>query len=123
MASSHSKRSIPLAQPRARASHKTSTAGKAESDTSTRRRGRPTSRNACRELYRFEEIRNKTVECVEFYTCGEYHCLDVRFQDKTSLVFEIEPTFTLRADHSDWKTGNWRGIKTWPRIRSRALNP
>jgi hypothetical protein len=55
-------------------------------------------------------------------TAGEYHCIDVRFQDKTVMHFVIEPYFTLEPEYSDWKTGNLRRIKRWPPIRSQPLN-
>ena len=71
--------------------------------------------------YRFDKLRGQTVDFVEFYTAGEYHCLDLRFQDKTALTFVIEPSFTVETEHSDWKTGNWRPIDTWPLIRSQGL--
>jgi hypothetical protein len=46
--------------------------------------------------------------------------IDVRFDDKTSLNFAIEPGFTLEAQHAGWKTGNWRPIKKWSLIRSQS---
>ncbi|HEY7402812.1 MAG TPA: hypothetical protein VIB39_04785 [Candidatus Angelobacter sp.] len=69
-----------------------------------------------RSFYRFAEARGKPVDFIEFFTSSNYHCIDVRFQDKTAFHFIIDPTFTLEADYSDWKTGNWRPIKRWPVI-------
>jgi len=74
-------------------------------------------------FYRFNDVAGKTVEFVEFYTRGEFHCLDVRFQDKTSLAFIIEPGFTVEPDYSDWKTGNWRPLKRWRPIQSEGFAP
>ena len=71
-----------------------------------------------RTFYRFEEIKGKTVDFVQFFTVGEYHSLDLRFQDKTTLHFVIEPGFTLETEHASVKTGNWRCLKRWPEIRS-----
>src|SRR5262249_17781768 len=73
-------------------------------------------------FYRFEDVSGKTLEFVEFYTRAEYHCLDVRFSDNTSLTFVIEPGFTVEADHSDWKTGNWHPLKRWSPIRSEGFS-
>jgi len=58
------------------------------------------------------------VDFVEVYTSGDFHCIDVRFQDKTALTFVIDLGFTLKTAYSNWKTGNWRPIKKWPLIRS-----
>ena len=62
------------------------------------------------------------MDYVEFFTMGEYHSIDVRFQDKTTMHFVIEPGFTLGTEYADLKTGNWRPIKRWPLIRSASFN-
>jgi hypothetical protein len=86
------------------------------------RRGKTTIRRYDgRSMYRLEEIKGKLVECVEIFDSGDYHMIGVRFQDKTSISFSIEPGFTLFTDYADWKTGNWRPIKRWPPLRSQGL--
>jgi hypothetical protein len=83
------------------------------------KRGKTTIRRySGRTFYRFEEVKGKVVDLVEVFTAGESHSIDVRFQDKTSLHFVIDPGFTLETEYADWKTGNWRPIKRWPLIRS-----
>ena len=73
-----------------------------------------------RTFYRLEEVRGKIVDFVELFLCADSHSIDVRFDDKTSLYFLIEPGFTLETEHADWKTGNWRPIKRWPLIHSES---
>jgi hypothetical protein len=86
------------------------------------KRGKTTVRRyRGREFHRFEEFRGKIVEFAEVYTAGDYHAIDIRFQDKTALHFVIDPCFILESEHSDWKTGNLRTIKRWPLIRSQTL--
>ncbi|HZU30487.1 MAG TPA: hypothetical protein VFB79_05195, partial [Candidatus Angelobacter sp.] len=58
------------------------------------------------------------VDFVEVFTAGEYHAIDVHFQDKTALHFVIEPGFILETEYADWKSGNWRPLKRWPLIHS-----
>ncbi len=83
------------------------------------KRGKTTARRySGRTFYRFEEIKGKAVDFVEVFTAGEYHAIDVRFQDKTALHFVINPGFILETEYADWKTGNWRPIKRWPLIHS-----
>ena len=83
------------------------------------KRGKTTIRRySGRTFYRFEEVKGKPVDFVEVFTAGEYHAIDVRFQDKTVLHFVIDPGFILETEYSDWKTGNWRPIKRWPLIHS-----
>jgi hypothetical protein len=38
-------------------------------------------------------------------------------------VFDIEPSLSFRATYSDWKTGNERVIKRWPRVRNAPTHP
>ena len=86
------------------------------------RRGKTTIRRyRNRSFHRLEEVKGKTVDFVEFYTSGEYHAVDVRFQDKTALHMVIDPRFTLDTEYSDWKTGDRRAIKKWPQILSQTL--
>lgn len=122
MAKIDSKRSIPSAQPGAGDSHKTNPRKSTESRSTGTRRGKTAVRRRfSRPLYRFHDVKGKTMDFVEFYTSGGYHCLDVRFQDNTSLNFVIDPGFTVEAEHADWKTGNMRLLREWPAIRSAAL--
>jgi DNA-directed RNA polymerase subunit M/transcription elongation factor TFIIS len=82
----------------------------------TARRGKS---NAGRKgSYRFPQARGKTLDMVEFYTCPGCHIISVRFQDKTSLDFIVEPSFAVEPIYSDWKTGNERQVRKWRTIRS-----
>jgi hypothetical protein len=86
--------------------------------TETKRGKTTVRRYSGRTFYRFEEIKGKPVDFVEVFTAGEYHAIDVRFQDKTALHFVIDPGFILETEYADWKSGNWRPIKRWPLIHS-----
>ena len=125
MAVIESKRSVSLAQPRARKTPKSKKQNQLPASLryTTTKRGKTTIRSYDgRTFYRFDEIKCKNVDFVEVFVCAEYNCVDVRFDDKTSLTFAIEPAFTLETEHADWKTGNWRPIKRWPNIRSAGFN-
>jgi hypothetical protein len=87
------------------------------------KRGKTTIRRyaAGRSVYRLEEVKGKLVECVEIFNSSDHHAISVRFQDKTTINFSIEPGFILATEYADWKTGNWRPIKPWPLIHSQSL--
>ena len=83
------------------------------------RRGKTTIRRFInRSFHRMEEVKGKIVDYVEFFTSSESHSIDICFQDKTTLHFNIDPSFLLETEYADWKTGNWRRIKRWPTLRS-----
>lgn len=132
MAAIQNKHSVPGAQGRrrAQASTKPAVKNKKRARRAPRppipivtQRGKTTIRRfPGRHLHRFQEAQGKPLDYIEFFTTGEYHAIDVRFQDKTAMHFVIEPGFTLETDYSDWKSGNGRRIKRWPLIRSQPLN-
>jgi hypothetical protein len=113
MANTESKRSIPSAQLGA--------------GNSRKRKPRKTTLRALKfrsdstRSHRFTDVRGKTVDFVEFYTTGGYHCLDVRFQDKTAITFSIEPGFTVEAEHANWETGDLSSLRRWPPEQSASL--
>ena len=131
MAAIESKRSVSLAQPRvpqhSAAKHRSPKKPKKrerlpESLRSTvTKRGKTTIRRfPGRTFHRFEEAKGKALDYIEFFTMGEYHCIDVAFEDKTAIHFVIEPSFTLETGYADWKTGDWHPIKQWPLIHSQT---
>jgi hypothetical protein len=103
----------------ARSSSKTLTRASHSAPSSRRTAARRDRSNAGRKgSYRFPQARGKTLDMVEFYTCPGHHIISVRFQDKTSLDFILEPNFVVEPLYSDWKTGNERQVRKWPMIRS-----
>jgi hypothetical protein len=147
MAAIESKRSVPTAQPRAHQPRKKHSATNPQPSgpnhrspkkasfkkprkrekvpaslrfTETKRGKTTIRRYPGRTFHRFHEVKGKTVDFVEVFICADYNCVDVRFDDKTSMNFVIEPAFTLETEHADWKTGNWRPIKKWPLIHSES---
>lgn len=125
MAAIESKRSVSLAQARARQPRNSKPTRKkretlpASLRSTVTQRGKTTIRRfPGRTFHRFAEAKGKALDYVEFFTMGEYHCIDVAFEDKTAMHFVIEPTFTLETDYADWKTGDWRQLKKWPLIHS-----
>ena len=47
---------------------------------------------------------------------SDFHCISIRFQDKTDLTFMIDPALTFRADYSKWKDGEQKILKRWSPI-------
>lgn len=68
----------------------------------------------------FPPVRGKTLADVYVTMDTDMNCVTLCFADNTDLVIDIEPCLSFRADYSDWKTGDGRIIKRWPRIRSRS---
>src|SRR5512137_560554 len=78
---------------------------------------KPTSKPA--GAVRFPEVEGKTLEGVELdLHDDEYNSIELRFEDKTALRFDLRNRLSVRPDLADWKTGNRREIKEWPRFHS-----
>jgi hypothetical protein len=71
-----------------------------------------------RQFTYFPQAKGKIVESVEID--ADVNAITILFQDKTALSFKLEPGLTIFPDLSDWKTGNWRGIKRWRALRSKS---
>jgi hypothetical protein len=81
----------------------------------TKRRPRASQRLAPGWV-RFPEMKGRTVEWIEVCLSSDYHCVSIRFEDKTDFTVEIDTRMVCHAMHSDWKTGDMRVLKRWPAI-------
>lgn len=75
------------------------------------------SRKRRSRFLRFPEIAGKTIESVEIDP--DVQAIAIVFNDKTVLSFDLEPMVVVFPELSDWKTGNWKGMKRWPSLRSK----
>jgi hypothetical protein len=71
-----------------------------------------------RRVLRFPQIKGKIIADVELSLSPEYHAVDIRFQDKTSLTLSIEPCFQIAPVLADWKTGDYKLLKRWKPVHS-----
>jgi hypothetical protein len=70
---------------------------------------------------RLGEVRGKTLAWIELYTARlDGHSITLRFQDRTELLLEIAPGFTIKAEYFSDRTGEYRSLRKWPAIRSEA---
>jgi hypothetical protein len=61
-------------------------------------------------------MKGRTVERIEVCLSSDYHCVSIRFEDKTDFTVEVDTRLVLQALHSDWKNGDMRVLKRWPAI-------
>lgn len=71
----------------------------------------------------FLDVQGKVVADVYLTTKSYLKCVTLCFDDNTELVVDIEPSLSFKANYSDWKTGNQRIIKRWPRIHGTPTPP
>lgn len=71
------------------------------------RKTKPARRTRQRRLpagcAQYTEMKGRTVEGIEVYLSSDYHCVSIRFEDKTDFTVEIDTRVVCQAFHSDWK--------------------
>ncbi len=66
----------------------------------------------------FPEVRGKIVAAVELTVEPDYYGITIRFQDKTTLVFPIEPCIFALPVFEDWTKGEAQIIKEYSPVQS-----
>lgn len=66
----------------------------------------------------FPEAKGKIVAEVELSFSSDCNVIEVVFQDKTSLTFNIEPCFQVRPEIVSWKSGSYKPLKRWRPVHS-----
>jgi hypothetical protein len=69
----------------------------------------------------FPEVNGKVVESVEIAVESDYFGISVRFQDKTSLTFVMEPCLFTFPVYEDWTGGESNILMEYPPVRSESL--
>ena len=71
-----------------------------------------------RRVFSFPQTKGKIIADVELSLSSDYRAVDIRFEDKTSLTFDLQPCFQVTPVLADWKTGDYRLLKRWKPILS-----
>jgi hypothetical protein len=71
-----------------------------------------------RRVLSFPQIKGKVIADVELSLSSDYRAVDIRFEDKTSLVLDLEPCFRIAPVLADWKTGDYKLLKRWQPVLS-----
>lgn len=66
----------------------------------------------------FPEVKGKTVDIVEFDIEASFYGVTIRFQDKTSLTFSMEPCVFTFPVLEDWAEGEGKIIKEYEPLQS-----
>ncbi len=73
-----------------------------------------------RRVLRFPQVKGKIVDFVELGSSPDDYTIEIRFQDKTLLTFDIEPSLCGFPELSDWKTGEYKPLKRWRPVSSKS---
>ena len=78
-------------------------------------------KKAYQRVIRLHKASGKIVAGVELYVSSDYYIIEIRFKDKTALVFDLEPCVRVFSDLADWTTGNYKPVRRWRPVHSRSF--
>jgi hypothetical protein len=71
-------------------------------------------------VHKFPAAKGKVIAEVELAISPEYNIIEIVFQDKTSLSFNLESCLQVVPELVNWKSGNYKPIKRWRPVHSRS---
>jgi hypothetical protein len=77
-----------------------------------------TKKNAHQRVHKFPTAKGKIIADVELSVSPDYNVIEIVFDDKTSLSFNIEPCFQVMPELVNWKSGEYKPIKRWRAVHS-----
>jgi hypothetical protein len=78
-----------------------------------RKATRSRSKTKARQVHTFPQTKGKTIESIELSIASDEYAIDIRFQDKTALTFDLDSSVSVMPELNDWKTGVYRPLKRW----------
>jgi len=69
-------------------------------------------------VQRFPTAKGKVVSEVELSISPDYRIIEIVFQDKTSLTFNLESCLQVTPELVSWKSGSYKPTKRWRPVHS-----
>jgi hypothetical protein len=69
-------------------------------------------------VLKFPTAKGKIIAEVELSISPDYRIIEVIFQDKTSLTFNLESCLQVTPEIVNWKSGSYKPLKRWRPVHS-----
>jgi hypothetical protein len=69
-------------------------------------------------VQKFPVAKGKIVAEVELSISPDYRIIEIIFQDKTSLTFNLESCLQVAPELVSWKSGSYKPLKRWRSVHS-----
>jgi hypothetical protein len=76
------------------------------------------SKSSKQRVQKFPQAKGKVIAEVELSLSPDYNVVEIVFQDKTSLTFNLEPCFQVTPELVSWKSGKYHPLKRWRPVHS-----
>ena len=77
-----------------------------------------TKKKPYQRVMKFPTAKGKIVAEVELSISPDYRIIEVIFQDKTSLTFNLESCLQVTPEFVSWKSGSYKPMKRWRPVHS-----
>ena len=64
-------------------------------------------------VYKFPTAKGKIIAEAELSISPEYNIIEIVFQDKTSLTFNLDSRVQIVPELVSWKSGSYKPLKRW----------
>jgi hypothetical protein len=75
-------------------------------------------RKAYQRVHKFPTAKGKIIAEVELSISPDYRIIEIVFQDKTSLTFNLESCLQVVPELVSWKSGSYKPLKRWRPVLS-----
>lgn len=69
-------------------------------------------------VHKFPTAKGKIIADVELSISPDYNIIEIIFQDKTSLCFDLESRVHIAPELVSWKSGSYKPLKRWRSVLS-----
>jgi hypothetical protein len=69
-------------------------------------------------VLKFPTAKGKIIAEVELSISPDYRIIEIIFQDKTSLTFNLESCLQVIPELVSWKSGSYKPLKRWRTVHS-----
>ncbi len=66
----------------------------------------------------FPKAKGKVIAEVELSMSTDYNIVEIVFQDKTSLTFNLQSCLQVTPEIVSWKSGSYKPMKRWRPVHS-----
>jgi hypothetical protein len=77
-----------------------------------------TKKKPYQRVMKFPTAKGKIIAEVELSISPDYNVIEIVFQDKTSLTFNLESCFQVVPELVSWKSGSYKPVKRWRPVHS-----
>jgi hypothetical protein len=75
-------------------------------------------KNSDQRVHKFPTAKGKLIAEVELSISSDYNIIEIVFDDKTSLCFNLESRVQIAPELVSWKSGSYKPLKRWRAVHS-----